>query len=288
MPTEYELDTLMDSSVRALYLIHYLGHGQDAARWRTWCDERSLVLIEDAAQAWLTWHDGLPVGSHGDLAVWCLYKSYGLPDGAAVRGPARLSTRNVAAGIAATLRRHAAWVTQHAAPPPSQRSSQPPYDAARDFATGKPSTASRVTRWLLPRVVEPGVAETARRRNYLRLLEAVPNLVPHPFDALAPGSVPFVFPIAVQDKADVIRRFRSQGVRAVDLWSVPHRSLPVDEHPSAAWYRRHLTALPVHQGLGDRLGRRLAELCHQLLATEEPPARPEPGFPPGVAGSGTR
>lgn len=272
MPPEDELDTLVDSNVRALHLIHYLGHGQDASQWRRWCDRRGLLLIEDAAQAWLSWHDGLPVGSHGDLAVWCLYKSYGLPDGAAVRGPARLGDRDAAAGAAAMLRRHAGWLAQHASPP--QRSSEAAYDAARDFATGEPSAASRVTRWLLPRVVEPGVAEAARRRNYFRLLDAVPKLVPRPFDALAGGSVPFVFPIAVQDKADVIRRFRSQGVRPVDLWSVPHPSLPVEEHPYAAWHRRHLVALPVHQGLGDHLAGWLAGLCHRLLAAEEPPARP--------------
>lgn len=274
MPTEDELDTLVDPGVRALYLIHYLGHAQDAPRWRRWCDERGLLFIEDAAQAWLSFHDGLPVGSHGDLAVWCLYKSYGLPDGAAVRGPAGLGGRDAAAGTAATLRRHAVWVAQHAAPPPS--TAEPPYDAERDFATGEPSAASRVTQWLLPRVAEPGVAEAARRRNYNRLLEAVPHLVPRPFDTLGAGSVPFAFPIAVQDKADVIRRFRSHGVQPVDLWSVPHPSLPADEHPSAAWYRRHVMALPVHQGLGDRLAARLAGLCARLLAAEEsqtPPPR---------------
>lgn len=285
MPEEDELDALVDPGVRALYLIHFLGHGQDAQRWRRWCDQRGLLLIEDAAQAWLSWHGGFPAGSHGDLAVWCLYKSYGLPDGAAVRGPAPLGGCDAAAGMATTLRRHAAWVAQHAAPP--QRSTEPPYDAARDFATGEPAAASRVTRWLLPRIAEPGVAEAARRRNYQRLLDAVPHLVPHPFDALAVGSVPFVFPIAVQNKADIIRRFRSHGVRPVDLWSVPHPALPVDEHPHAAWYRRHLVALPVHQGLGDRRAGQLADVCHRLLTAEESPDRPGLGPPDGHAGDET-
>ena len=42
------------------------------------------MLIEDAAQAWLATRDGTPVGSHGDLAFFCLYKSVGLPEGAAL------------------------------------------------------------------------------------------------------------------------------------------------------------------------------------------------------------
>jgi perosamine synthetase len=45
------LERSLTPAVRALYLIHYLGLPQDAARWRTWCDERGLMLVEDAAQA---------------------------------------------------------------------------------------------------------------------------------------------------------------------------------------------------------------------------------------------
>ena len=83
-PDEENLEALLDTHVRALYLIHYLDLPQDAARWWAWCDERGLLLIEDAAQTWLSWHDGTPVGSHDDLSIFCLYKTFGLPEGAAV------------------------------------------------------------------------------------------------------------------------------------------------------------------------------------------------------------
>src|SRR5262249_21946437 len=87
-PDADELETLLDPRVRALYLIHYLGFPQDAPRWRAWCDERGLLLIEDAAQAWLASIDGRPVGSFGDLSIFCLYKTFGLPDGSALLSPA--------------------------------------------------------------------------------------------------------------------------------------------------------------------------------------------------------
>src|SRR5215216_1209594 len=83
-PIESELDGLVEPRTRALLLIHYLGFPQDLARWRRWCDERGMFLIEDAAQAWLARDDDRPVGSVGDLAMFCLYKTYGLPDGAAL------------------------------------------------------------------------------------------------------------------------------------------------------------------------------------------------------------
>ena len=83
-PDPAEIDALVDSDVRALYLTHSLGFPRDARRWRAWCDARGLLLIEDAAQAWLATRDGHPAGSLGDLAVFCLYKTFGLAEGAAL------------------------------------------------------------------------------------------------------------------------------------------------------------------------------------------------------------
>src|SRR5512133_419490 len=83
-PDEAELESLRGPRVRALYLIHQLGFAQDVARWRRWCDDRDLFLLEDGAQAWLSGRDGRPVGSDADLAIFCLYKVFGLPDGGAV------------------------------------------------------------------------------------------------------------------------------------------------------------------------------------------------------------
>src|SRR4028118_203378 len=63
-PDERELDALLGPRVRALYLTHVMGFPQDAAYWRSWCDKRELLLIEDAAQAWLSSRDGKSVGSY--------------------------------------------------------------------------------------------------------------------------------------------------------------------------------------------------------------------------------
>ena len=71
-PDRAELEELLSPSTRALYLIHYLGFAQDASRWRRWCDEHGLLLLEDAAQAWLATCDGNPAGSCGDLSSICL------------------------------------------------------------------------------------------------------------------------------------------------------------------------------------------------------------------------
>src|SRR5687768_11009173 len=83
-PDPVNLQQLLTPDVKVLYLIHYLGFPQDALRWRQWCDERGLLLFEDAAQAFLAEIDNMPVGSFGHAGVFCLYKTYGIPDGGAV------------------------------------------------------------------------------------------------------------------------------------------------------------------------------------------------------------
>ena len=83
-PDEDELAQLLDERVAALYLIHYLGFPQDVLRWRRWCDDHDILLIEDAAQGWLGTIDGRPIGSLGDLSIFAFHKTVGVPDGAAL------------------------------------------------------------------------------------------------------------------------------------------------------------------------------------------------------------
>ena len=92
-----------------------LGFPVDPPRWRAWCDRHGLLLIEDAAQAWLATWDGLPVGSFGDLAVFCLYKTFGVPDGAAAlcpRAALPAPTSRPRSGLGQAVRRTGAWLAQ--------------------------------------------------------------------------------------------------------------------------------------------------------------------------------
>jgi hypothetical protein len=54
---------LLGPRARALNLIHSLGFPQDAARWRRFCDDRGLLLFEDATRGWLSSDCGRPLGS---------------------------------------------------------------------------------------------------------------------------------------------------------------------------------------------------------------------------------
>jgi dTDP-4-amino-4,6-dideoxygalactose transaminase len=254
-PDPADLEALAGDRTRALHLIHHLGFPQDAARWRAWCDARGLALIEDAAQAWLAQANGRPAGAYGDLAIFSLYKTFGLPDGGALHCPAG-AARSPGRGDVAALRlalEHAAWLAGRSAVVGGLAARRRPrrYDPAADFALGSPRPPSRATLLALGRVADPSAA-ARRRANYAVLLDRLGDLVPPPFDELVPGASPFVLPVRAPDKARFLRRARAAGVRALDLWSVAHPSLPTEQFPRAAALRASLVGLPVHQELRRR------------------------------------
>jgi dTDP-4-amino-4,6-dideoxygalactose transaminase len=263
------LERSLTPAVRALYLIHYLGLPQDAARWRTWCDERGLMLVEDAAQAWLSHRSGNPVGSYGHLAIFCLYKTVGIPDGAASisRTPPDAPRARSKLGFYGVAKRHGAWLCQRggvatwaldplSASSKSIGSSAGSVDA--EFELGDPrSPPSAASRWLLPRVLDATIADR-RRRNYGLLLDSLGDLVPAPFTLLPSGASPFAFPIGTTDAAGLVTRLDERGVKGLLLWRDPHPSLDVDAFPVATRLRASVVALPVHQELTPADARRIA------------------------------
>ena len=252
-PDQEELDRLVGPRTRALHLTHYLGFPQDAGRWRSWCDERGLLLVEDAAQAWLAQDASGPVGRTGDLAVFCLYKTFGIPDGAALalRGAEPLTVEN-GAGSGSLMRRHAAWLAARSglvAGAVARRRGEPaPYVAEEDFALGDPTPPNALGVRLIRRLARRDAAAD-RRVAYGRLLSELGELVPPPFGECPDGASPFVFPVEVDDKEALLAALAARRISALDLWSVPHPALDAGRFPAAARRRERTVGLPVHQEL---------------------------------------
>jgi hypothetical protein len=258
-PEEAELEQLLGPRTRALYLIHYVGLPQDAGRWRRWCDERGLLLIEDAAQAWLANAGGGPAGSFGDAAVISLYKAVGLPDGAALvlRRAAAVQGGRGARGLAPLARRQAAWfmgrpslAARAVTYPLKARSIRRPRAriVGEDVTLGNPDSApSAASRFLLPRLAYGGCAER-RRANFARLLAELGDSVPPGFARLPPGAAPLVFLLETDDVPALGRRLGRAGVIAHGFWA-PHPALPSPLPPGGARLYGRLLALPVHQEL---------------------------------------
>jgi CelD/BcsL family acetyltransferase involved in cellulose biosynthesis len=253
-PDDDELDGLLDGGVKGLHLIHYLGFPQDVGKWRAWCDERGLLLLEDAAQAWFAKRDGVSVGSVGDLAIFCLYKAIGVPDGAALalKGAPPGPESRRATGAGQLARGHVAWLLQRyeaLGELATKRTDGRPYVAEDDFALGDPgSPPTAATTALLPRLADDHAA-AVRRANYRILLDALGDRVPEGFSQVPNGASPFAFPIDTGEKERLLAGLRARGIGAVDLWSAPHPALPADDFPVASARRDRTVALPVHQEL---------------------------------------
>lgn len=265
-PDEEHLDALSGGRIRALYLTHYLGLPQDAVRWRSWCDERGMLLIEDAAQAWLGSRDGIPVGSYGDLAIFCLYKTFGLPDGAAVisSSPPKPPGSKPQVGAGHVVLRHGSYLAQRwgwLAEFRRRLGDTKRYESEEDFALGNPGRAPYAATEFLLRREKFAEARAARAANYALLLKRLGRFVPEPFARLPEGASPFAFPVRSKRKEVLLNRLAQSGIVALNFWSVPHPCLPATGFPRAAELRNSVVALPVHQELD------VAELERIIAAT---------------------
>ena len=253
-PRPDELQALIGPRTKALHLTHYLGFPQDAGRWREWCDERGLLMIEDAAQSWLAGVGTNPVGSFGDLSFFCLYKTFGLPEGAAVLCAPPLERREYDRRLGARelTRKHGAWLAGRSAVVARTVAAlrrRRRFDVDAEFDLRDPAGMPwRSTPFLLHRIVDSGAGER-RRLNYRHLLRRVRARVPPPFDRLPDGASPLVFPLEVPDKQRLLQRLAEARIGALNLWSFAHPALPETGFPEAEGRRASTVALPVHQEL---------------------------------------
>lgn len=74
VPLERWLDTAHLEGIKAMLIAHFFGMPQPMARYRRWCDERKIALVEDCAHALFGSSDGQPIGSWGDAAIASLTK----------------------------------------------------------------------------------------------------------------------------------------------------------------------------------------------------------------------
>lgn len=269
-PDPEQLEALLTPKIRVLYMIHYWGFPQDSVRWRAWCDERRLLLVEDAAQSLFATTGGHPVGSLGDLSVFCVYKTFGVPDGGAAvcRSPLPVPSGRPAVGLREFAPRVGSSLSQRSGRFASfHRRLAGDVESVRGFGEFLPGELdlgdplrppSRLTRLLLRRIVDPAAADL-RRRNYAYLLERLGELAPSPFRTLPEGAAPFAFPVETPEPRELAGNLEAVGIDSGRLWPTWHPSLPVEAFPVARRFRERVLAVPVHQGLATTGLDRIAE-----------------------------
>lgn len=266
---------LVRTGARAVLLIHYLGFPQPVDAVAGICRRHGAALIEDCALSFLAkLPDGRPAGSIGAAAIFSLYKTLPVPDGAALvindpsipdpvapvepelvssgSGLGRLVLNGARSGGAAgqaaaraldLLRRGAGRALE-------SRGMTRTAAGSMKFETERLAWgASRFTRAILPRLDHAGIA-WARRRNFARMRERLPHVETF-FRTLPAGACPLFYPVIVEDKERLMRDLAAREIETVNFWSTWHPATPAAAYPHVKSLREHVVELPCHQDLDE-------------------------------------
>ena len=273
----------LDRSIRAMVVIHPMGRPQPIAALRAVCQEHNVLIIEDCAQALFCRDEaGKPLGQGGDISLFSLTKTVGVPEGAAaVIVNAALATPAIATVREWSTRMAILWYRAHlrcnlafhrtsklSTAMRLQAMSGHCYDRyyrtiSRDF---RPLRLSRRSARLLRRLRCDEVIQR-RRENVSFLYRTVRTsslewVFPHD----APGWVPMALPALVTRGAreTFVRRALEDGVllpSLCDRWDF----LPNDVgfHHEREYLARHLL-VPVNEHIGPEQIAHVAEVLNRL------------------------
>ncbi|MFZ5471546.1 MAG: DegT/DnrJ/EryC1/StrS family aminotransferase [Myxococcota bacterium] len=270
---------------RALYVIHYAGFPQPLGALVELARRHHLALLEDCALALFS-HDGeRPLGSVGEAAIFCFYKTLPVPhggalllrrtdaeEGASSRAPPLLSTLSSTTGSllmsvegqlgrAGTVVRNALRQVAGPARRRALKAAVPVGTQTLDLRV-LDVRMSRLTRWLLGQC-DAGEVVRRRRENWSTLHRHLgPERTPWP--TLPVGVCPLFYGLRVRDRDEALAKLRERGVQAIDFWRIGHPSVPKGLCAVTDSLRREVIELPCHQDLGSALVERIGQAAREL------------------------
>ena len=270
-----------------LYVIHYLGWPQPMQTLCNMCRQRTMLLIEDCALSLLSEPRGETLGTFGDWAVFCLYKTLPVPNGALLVQNTtplgaldRLQLRP--AGAISVIGRVAELVVQRVRA--NANAIGATLQSAKQIA-GRTMGAIDVNRSNVGDIgfnvddVDLGMSSMSQRllhrfnfneirrkrvSNYHELGESLNGSVAHLHGQLEDGLCPLFYPIVVDDKPAAARALRAHGVQALEFWNHGADSI-ASESADVQYLRSHVLALPIHQDLSTRQLHHMADRVAKIV-----------------------
>ena len=273
---EPDLDALVrlceSRNPRALFVIHFLGWPQPMKELTSLCEKRGMILIEDCALSLLSETQGRPLGTFGDYAIFCLYKTVPVPNGgilvqnrSVLEGLASLALNPC--GIPSVAGRSAElmlewirsqWGSLGKALSRTKRGAGralstlhirrvPVGDIGFDLADVNLAMSS-LSHVLLKRFDFEAI-RLRRRQNYLLLRQKLDGRVAFLRAELGNGVCPLSFPILVPDKRSAARALLQRGIGAVEFWNYGDSEAQRLSFEDVQFLRDHVLELPIHQDI---------------------------------------
>ncbi|HKY32534.1 MAG TPA: aminotransferase class I/II-fold pyridoxal phosphate-dependent enzyme [Candidatus Polarisedimenticolia bacterium] len=263
------LERLCTPDVRVLLVIHYLGWPQPMQAITALCRKRRLILVEDCALSLLSQDGGRPLGTFGDHAVFCLYKTLPLPNGALLAQNTDRLPELAALDLQACAMRSVAgrsmelmlgWLRSR-----SELTGRSLFTIKRVAARALDALSIRrhplgdigfdlsnvnigmspLCHALLKRFDYRQIVRV-RRRNYTLLASLLEGKVALAQPELPEGVCPLFLPILVPDKRAAAETLWRQGIEAVQFWNEGDPEASADPSTDAMFLRRHVLELPIH------------------------------------------
>jgi dTDP-4-amino-4,6-dideoxygalactose transaminase len=282
---------------RALLLIHFLGFPAPVEEARRLCHAHKAALIEDCTHALYGRLGAKHLGTFGDAAVFSFRKTISVQDGGALMlsGSSRRQPSPQCKTPWLFQAKMAKWTLERLlgrnmdlnANSPAQTDARPAVQEqlSANTRTGPltledPSFVMDWVNWPISwvsfRLLRSTRADTVcarRARNYRRLhqrLSKLPGL--HPCFPELPAEVcPLGYPFVAESEQRLDYQLRGRGVPAFSFGEILHAAMPAAEFPEAVYLSKHLTLLPVHQGLSGAEVDRMADIVERLWV-EKPQA----------------
>jgi len=269
-PDMAALERLVTPDTRVLLLIHYLGWPQPMQSILEFCQRHRLILVEDCALSLLSQDGQRPLGTYGDYAVFCLYKTLPLPNGALLVQNTRSLPELSSIDLKACTMRSVAgrsmelmlgWlrsrhertgrglyrlktVAGRALDALSVRR-HPLGDIGFDVSHVNIAMSS-LSHHIIKRMDYAQIVRI-RRRNFLLLRSRLQGRVSLLREDLPEGMAPLFFPLLVADKRTAAESMWSEGIEAVQFWNDGIPGMVDDPLSHARFLRRHVLELPIHQ-----------------------------------------
>jgi perosamine synthetase len=282
-----DVERQITSKTKALYLVHYAGFPGPVAEMKALAEKHGLPLIEDCALSLLSADGERPLGSTGDVGIFCLYKTLPVPNGGAMvingakgyaipEPPAPPTTSTFSHTISALLQnlelrgggfgrfvrsavRGMGRRTVKTAKIERVATGTQHFNRAHVDLGMSPLTRRIALAQDLAKIVE------LRRRNYFYLMGRLRDVSTPLFHQLPPGTCPLFYPLIVDDKAEVMARLRARGIESIDFWRYFHPACEASRFPEVAELRRTVLEIPCHQDLSPEVMAKIAVAVREVL-----------------------